>query len=82
MSDGIFGPLPKACPTCRSDDPGRYYGSCFDNLHSTVFEPRLAMDPWHHYMRCLSNLLRDVDSLTLSLKVSREMAAARSEGGS
>ena len=36
-----------SCPTCGSDDPTRYYGSCFDNIHNTIFDPRLPLDPWH-----------------------------------
>ena len=35
------------CPTCGSRDPRRYYGSCFDNVHSTVFDPRRPLDEWH-----------------------------------
>ncbi|MBU9943708.1 MAG: hypothetical protein KTQ12_03560 [Dermatophilaceae bacterium] len=43
--------------------PTTYYGSCFDNQHSTIFDPRLPLDPWHAYMNELRILRRNVDNL-------------------
>ena len=71
--DRIFDRLPKVCPTCTSDEPTTYYGSCFDNQHSTIFDPRLPMDPWHAYMVELRHLLRQVDNLDTYVKIGREM---------
>lgn len=71
MSD-IFDRLPKACPTCRSEQPTTYYGSCFDNVHSTIFDPRLPMDPWHAYMNELRHLIRKLDAMTGGYEVCRD----------
>ncbi len=59
----IYDRLPKACPTCGSDEPTIYYGSCFDNVHDALFDPRLPMDPWHAYMIELRHLRRTVEAL-------------------
>lgn len=71
--------LPLRCPTCTSTDPNTYYGSCFDNQHSTVFDPRLPLDPWHAYMRELAYLRRTVDALEVSVRVGRELLAEAKE---
>lgn len=78
MSD-IFDRLPKACPTCGSEQPTTYYGSCFDNQHSTIFDPRLPMDPWHAYMNQLSRSLREVESLESQRDVYLRLLAERDE---
>jgi hypothetical protein len=65
--------LPSKCPTCGSENPTTYYGSCFDNQHSTIFDPRLPLDPWHTYMTQLRLLRRDVDNLNAYVKAGREV---------
>lgn len=65
--------LPSKCPTCGSENPATYYGSCFDNQHSTIFDPRLPLDPWHAYMTDLRLLRRDVDNLNAYVKAGREV---------
>lgn len=69
----IYDRLPKACPTCGSDEPTIYYGSCFDNVHDALFDPRLPMDPWHAYMNELRYLHKAVDGMTVSYEVCRDL---------
>lgn len=80
LAERIFERLPVKCPTCGSEEPTTYYGSCFDNQHDTVFDPRLPMDPWHAYMQDLRLLLRRLDGMTVSYEVGRTLLAeARDE---
>ncbi len=65
--------LPTTCPTCGSENPTTFYGSCFDNQHDTIFDPSLPLDPWHTYMRELGRLLNTVDNLNTYVAVGREM---------
>ena len=65
--------LPPVCPTCGSDTPTTYFGSCLDNQHSTIFDPRLPLDPWHAYMAELAHLRRQVDSLNAYVGVGQEL---------
>lgn len=69
----IYDRLPKACPTCGSDEPTIYYGSCFGNVHDALFDPRLPMDPWHAYMNELRYLHKAVDGMTVSYEVCRDL---------
>lgn len=69
--------LPSSCPTCTSYSPNTYYGSCFDNQHSTIFDPRLQLDPWHEYLQAIIQLEERVESLKSYNKVMRELLAER-----
>ena len=80
LAERIFERLPVKCPTCGSEEPTTYCGSCFDNQHDTVFDPRLPMDPWHAYMQDLRLLLRRLDGMTVGYEVGRTLLAeARDE---
>ena len=80
LAERIFERLPVKCPTCGSEEPTTYYGSCFDNQHDTVLDPRLPMDPWHAYMQDLRLLLRRLDGMTVGYEVGRTLLAeARDE---
>lgn len=77
--DEALEALPPACPTCGSKDPRTYYGSCFDNQHSTIFDPRLPLDPWHEYVHSIIRLTKAVDSLELQRDVSSKLLGDRDD---
>lgn len=64
--------LPDTCPTCGSKEANTYYGSCWDNIHSSVFDPQRPLDPWHAYVREIIHLQKSVEALELYNSVQTE----------